>query len=273
MAILLAIAILFSVVGLPLAWVWALVIVVAFVLWTAGNFFIETVKYHNGNQVKISAPPKVIIEERKHSGIYDRHSRKRQTPINDSVRIFIETYKKEQATNRHQEHREDRASKWIESLTLLFVIFTTVGIFYQDFIINNSDIAIHESADDATKAIKASIDSERARIFVTNADYIRSNENDTTPKIAFQLANLGRTSALVIEVSYECYITGDAVPLTPSYDPKKSREAMIAVGAGSIYTPPQGQQCELDDAIAQVITHPYFERRILGLGVSPTHSQ
>jgi hypothetical protein len=47
---------------------------------------------------------------------------------------FLNTYRKEQKANRAQEGREDRGKKWREIWTLVFVILTTGGIFYQAYL-------------------------------------------------------------------------------------------------------------------------------------------
>ena len=74
---------------------------------------------------------------------------------------FIHTYRREQQANRAQEEGEDRSRKRREIATLVFIILTTAGIFYQARILNRSDEAIQKSANAAKDAADAAKDANR----------------------------------------------------------------------------------------------------------------
>jgi hypothetical protein len=52
---------------------------------------------------------------------------------------LINAYKYEQRTNRDQEESEENSKKWREIWTLIFIIFTTIGVFIQAAILNSTD--------------------------------------------------------------------------------------------------------------------------------------
>jgi hypothetical protein len=64
-----------------------------------------------------------------------------------------------------------------------------------------SALALSKQAGDAAaKAVETNIAAERARIFVVGMRIGRSGDKDPNPKISFQIANLGKTSALITGV-------------------------------------------------------------------------
>src|SRR5260221_5489619 len=63
---------------------------------------------------------------------------KSKKPIVSGLSAFINAYRNEQKANRAQENSEDRGKKWREILTLIFVILTTGGIFYQAYLIKRT---------------------------------------------------------------------------------------------------------------------------------------
>ena len=69
-----------------------------------------------------------------------------------------------------------------------------------------------KAADAAAKAVETSVADERARLFVANFALIRANEKDPNPKISFQIANLGKTSAVLTEVALQCRIFDASTP-------------------------------------------------------------
>src|SRR5580704_8504975 len=62
---------------------------------------------------------------------------------------FINAYRNEQKANRAQEGGEDRSKKWREIWTLVFVILTTGGIFYQAYLFRGQ-LAEMQSAGEQT---------------------------------------------------------------------------------------------------------------------------
>jgi hypothetical protein len=186
----------------------------------------------------------------------------KQTPI-AGLATFTDAYKKEQKTNRKQEGREDRGKKWIEIWTLGFIILTTGGIFVQDWILNrqghsfkeqliemrNAYGPLKESADAAKKSVDASISTERARLFLGNTTFIRNGDKDRTPKVTFQIINLGKTGVLISGISYECAVVPSRIDFEPTYAPKAFHTAQEAIGASGILVVPPGSECVLDAPI------------------------
>ena len=128
-------------------------------------------------------------------------------------------------------------------------MLTTAGVFGQAWVLHSTDEAIHTSAiaaktaadaatkaaDAATNAVNTNIAGERARLFVVGMTINRANEKDRNPTIVYQIANLGRTSALVTGVSVECDVV-DSLSLpgggTPTYNKERFHEAMSFITAG-----------------------------------------
>jgi len=120
---------------------------------------------------------------------------------------------KEGDTNRHQERCENIWDKVIQIATLVFVILTTVGIFYQATILNKTDVAMHESAKaaiDSARAAKQSSDSvaniERPYLFILpkpSKNVPREGPfppSEQTPTIIFTITDLGRVPAIIRSV-------------------------------------------------------------------------
>jgi hypothetical protein len=149
--------------------------------------------------------------------------------------------------DRKQERREDIGNKLLQVATLLFVILTTVGIFYQANILNKTDSAVHESAaaaKDAADAAKKSaeattrnvdvlVNSERARLFMGNMTLTKANDTDPQPKIDFSWINLGRGAAVLTSGLVECQVTGTIIPTIPVDDERKVRRGQSVVGSGA----------------------------------------
>jgi hypothetical protein len=106
-----------------------------------------------------------------------------------------------------------------------------------------------QAADAAAKAVETNVASERARLFLTNASFVRTNEKDPNPKISFQIANLGKTTALVTELAYECQVA----PNTGQYNLPlnyKPHMAMTVILPGTPYTTPPNLFCVMDAPIS-----------------------
>jgi hypothetical protein len=109
--------------------------------------------------------------------------------------------------------------------------------------------ATTKAAEAATRAVDANIASERARLFIGGVTFIRSGEKDPNPKLTFQIVNLGKTGALITGLSDECAIVPMIIPPTPSYNPQHFYPAMDVVGGGTVFTPPHGYECILDNPL------------------------
>jgi hypothetical protein len=150
--------------------------------------------------------------------------------------------------DRNQERREDIGNKVIQLLTLVFVILTTVGIFYQDHILNKTDAAAHESATAAkeaanaakisaeatTKNVDALIKSERAQLFIGTLALNKNGDNDPHPQINYTWVNLGRGAAVISEVEIGCQLVGSKIPIIPADDEHKIRRGQAAIGPSAI---------------------------------------
>ena len=107
-----------------------------------------------------------------------------------------------------------------------------------------------QAADAATRAVDANVASERARIFVGKMTIKQINEMDTKPTIAFQIFNLGRTTALITGTSAECAVVDPpGKGTTPTYDQQRFLYAMSLIPAGDMPSIPGWPECALDNPI------------------------
>jgi hypothetical protein len=109
--------------------------------------------------------------------------------------------------------------------------------------------AATKAADAAAKAVETNVAGQRARLFLTNASFVRTNEKDPNPKISFQIANLGKTTALVTELAYECQVAPNTghTNLPLNYKPHM---AMTVILPGTPYTTPPNLFCVMDNPIS-----------------------
>jgi hypothetical protein len=145
------------------------------------------------------------------------------------ISAFIHAYRDEQKTNRKQDEREDRAKRFIEIATLLFVVLTTVGIFWQARILNSSDEAIHESANaakDAAKAATLAADTAREALEISQRAILTTDDWDLRldtfganlgPQIVFNLINSGPSPAETLQASFRSRIDSK-LPDIPDLD-------------------------------------------------------
>lgn len=133
--------------------------------------------------------------------------------ITDAITTVNRTLADQREANRREERREDIGNKWLQGLTLLFVVLTTIGIFWQDYISNGQSTetkkafgpiqdqadAAKKSADAATNqsenSDKSLIEAQRAWVGPSNvmsaADPVAGQPYDVT--IEYQ--NTGREPA------------------------------------------------------------------------------
>ena len=71
------------------------------------------------------------------------------------ISAFINAYRHQQETNRQQEKREDRGKTFRDYATLLFVVLTTCGIFYQAIIFSGQLSEMQSSGEQTAKLIGA----------------------------------------------------------------------------------------------------------------------
>jgi hypothetical protein len=146
---------------------------------------------------------------------------------------FIDTYREEQKSNREQEASEDAGRKQREWATLIFVILTTIGIFYQAWIFNSTDQAAHETAGAAISAVetakKAMILDQRAWIGIESMDPIPSiPKSGETFAAAVRIKNTGKTP------SRDTVIVGRIDPIPIQSRPIYSYDADVKRPSGSL---------------------------------------
>jgi hypothetical protein len=147
-----------------------------------------------------------------------RYSRKNR-PISGIV-AFINAYRKEQEANRKQEGREHIGRRWREWTTLIFVILTTFGIFYQASILNSSDRAIHASVDAAVRASTIN----RAWLFVTYDTPQAPLVTGNSVSIHFTIINSGQTPAIITGLDTHLYISTTDMFFSPFSPPEIGSE-------------------------------------------------
>ncbi len=77
-----------------------------------------------------------------------------QNAVSPDFAALIDTMRKEGRANRKEESREDRGKRFREYLTLLFVIATTAGVFYQAYIFSGQLTEMKSSGEQTTKLIE-----------------------------------------------------------------------------------------------------------------------
>src|ERR1700737_2020816 len=117
----------------------------------------------------------------------------------EAVGVLKDALVEQSNTNRKEEGRQNTVEKIIEVATLIFVVLTTIGIFWQAAILNESDHAIQKSAvaaKDAAYAAKKAVELSdktaerqlRAYLHVTHGSLSPSK-----PSVAIQIHQAGIT--------------------------------------------------------------------------------
>jgi len=157
---------------------------------------------------------------------------------------------KEANANRNQEKRENIWDKVIQVATLIFVVLTTIGIFYQAKILNNTDTAMHASAKAAIDSTKAVTSIERPYLFVLpkpSQNISRDGPfpaSDKTPTITYSITDLGRVPAIIRATYVDCFVDSTP-PSPPRFFPEKVLPSLIAIGINNVgYAPEFG--CTFD---------------------------
>ena len=84
----------------------------------------------------------------------DAQPESEQNAVSPDFAALIDTMRKEGRANRKEESREDRGKRFREYLTLLFVIATTAGVFYQAYIFSGQLTEMKSSGEQTTKLIE-----------------------------------------------------------------------------------------------------------------------
>lgn len=190
--------------------------------------------------------------------------------LTESIAALERTLAQEGHANREQERREDTGSKWIEGLTLFFVILTTAGIFYQAGILHNTDKAIQVSAvatkdaalaaRDAAEATKEAVEVTRDAMRLDQRAWIAIRAITPVPPIpeigktlgaSVVIQNVGKTPARRVSSDIVLRPVASRDVLTFEYDDSKRRavgtlspNVTIASKADAIVAQPAGTKGE-----------------------------
>lgn len=131
----------------------------------------------------------------------------------------------------------------ISIFNLFLVVFTGVLAFVGIFQLNALNRAEHisatsaqaakKAAEAASDSVRAFVESERGRMFVSEIKLIKKDANDPQPTIDYSFVNVGRGTVIVIQASIERELIGLEIPRDVTYDPTKAYEANNAVGPGA----------------------------------------
>jgi hypothetical protein len=171
---------------------------------------------------------------------------------------LIDAIHDETLANRNEEKREDRGQKFRDYATLSILVatagvlaWTCYAIIQQVGEMQRVYPEVQREAQAAQDQANSVIASERARIFVLPSGINRSSDRDRSPKFPFQIANIGRTAAIIKDFSPECAVVPKGVKDTvPTYNSKKLSPAMSFLGASAILNVADANECILDNPIS-----------------------
>jgi hypothetical protein len=142
--------------------------------------------------------------------------------IANAIALLKNAFIDQSKANRDQESGESRSETVLQSLTLFFVVLTTVGIFYQACILNDTDKATQIAARAADESAKAAISANNttrsqisAYLIVPEAPQSKI-KIDTDFTIDFYIANSGQTAARDVNIELITTIRLPRSPITPS---------------------------------------------------------
>jgi hypothetical protein len=122
---------------------------------------------------------------------------------------------KEENTNRKEKSRQDKSSKYMQIVTLVFVILTTVGVFIQAGILHNSDIAFQDTAIAARAANEIAI-RPYIKVSISPSSFaMRSRPTGGKPVMAiqFNIEDIGKLPALArAEANVDWEMEGRSLP-------------------------------------------------------------
>jgi hypothetical protein len=165
-----------------------------------------------------------------------------QKAISPDFAVLIDTIRSEGRANRKEESREDRGKRFRDYLTLVFVIATTAGVFYQAYIFssqltemqssgeqtaklidNNAALAVSatkqaEAADKQANAMNAAVEVSRQSLVAAGRAWVGPRlakitgplEIGKPVELSIEYANTGREPALDFVYSTEAFTSSDA---------------------------------------------------------------
>lgn len=94
--------------------------------------------------------------------------------------------------------------------------------------------AAKQSAEAASASVRAFIDSERGRMFISKITLIKKDADDPQPTIDYAFVNAGRSTVVLIQGSVECTLLVAAISSTVTFDATKVFVANTPVGPEAI---------------------------------------
>lgn len=114
---------------------------------------------------------------------------------------LIRVYENENEKNREAARDKEYADRKIELFTLLFVILTTIGVFFQGYIAYKSDQAMHEAAEASRVSADAAVAANRAWVAPIGAKLTEPLDiNNPVAAVNVTVENTGKEPA--IDVAY-----------------------------------------------------------------------
>lgn len=186
-------------------------------------------------------PAENTSEKNPHSRVPKWNRSKYRKATISGFSAFINAYRQEQKANRTQERTEDRGKKWREIWTLVFVILTTCGIFYQAYLFRGQLAEMQSSGEQAAKlidtnaklaeatakqaeaadkqanAMAAAVEVSRESLIVSGRAWVGPRQAKITSpieagkpiEIFFEYGNTGREPALDFSYSIDGFISSN----------------------------------------------------------------
>jgi hypothetical protein len=190
--------------------------------------------------------------------------------IADAIRAVNRTLADQGEANRREDRSEDIGNKWLQGLTLLFVIATTIGIFWQGSIFNSQLTEMKGAGEQTKQLIEANgklaeatskqaaaasenaktahdsyVASQRAWVGPTNAKIDGEIAVDKPLKIAINYVNTGREPAITFLSTADAFLsaaddeTSGITLAKVNADFKGCRDASVTNG-GTVVFPSTG---------------------------------
>lgn len=120
-------------------------------------------------------------------------ARNNESAVVREIATLSQTIINQAQENRNEKKQNDGRNRLIENLTLLFVVLTTIGVFFQAYILHSTDAAIH----------KTLIATDRPWLLVEKispAGNFTFNETTGQLLVDIQLTNVGKAPALNVHI-------------------------------------------------------------------------
>jgi hypothetical protein len=146
------------------------------------------------------------------------------------------------------------AREWINTalsvLTVVVLAWTASSIVDQVTEMRKVYPEIQEQAQAAADQTKSFVSSERARMFIFHTDVERNGDKDPNPRFRYQLANMGRTAALLRGVLAQCEVSAASSVRLPSHYENRFKSVELIIVAGTALQNP-GFECTLSKSLTE----------------------